>query len=57
MNKALQVAHREIQATVTTKGFIIGVLITPILIVLSIQIFSRMHLDTQPRITGGDGDR
>jgi ABC-type Na+ efflux pump permease subunit len=52
MNKALQVASREILATITTKGFIIGVLITPVIIIVSMLIFSKAHLETPPRVVG-----
>jgi ABC-2 type transport system permease protein len=52
MMKILQVAWREIHATVVTKGFIIGVLITPALLFLSVQVFSKLHLETPPRIVG-----
>lgn len=52
MKKTLQVASREILATVTTKGFIIGVLITPVIIIVSVLIFSKAHLNTPPRVVG-----
>jgi ABC-type Na+ efflux pump permease subunit len=52
MKKTLQVASREILATITTKGFIIGVLITPVIIIVSVLIFSKAHLNTPPRVVG-----
>ena len=52
MKKALQVASREILATITTKGFIIGVLITPVIIIVSMLIISKAHLETPPRVVG-----
>jgi ABC-type Na+ efflux pump permease subunit len=52
MKKTLQVASREILATITTKGFIIGVLITPVIIVASVLLISKAHLETPPRVVG-----
>jgi len=52
MKKALQVAAREIVATFTSKGFVIGVLITPVLIIISALILSKAHLETPPRVVG-----
>ena len=52
MKRTLQVASREILATITTKGFIIGVLITPVIIIASVLIVSKAHLETTPRVVG-----
>ncbi len=52
MKKTLQVASREILATITTKGFIIGVLITPVIIIASVLLVSKAHLETTPRVVG-----
>lgn len=52
MNKTLQVASREILATITTKGFIIGVLLMPVIIIASVLIFSKAHLESTPRVVG-----
>jgi len=52
MRKTLQVASREVLATITTKGFIIGVLITPVLLIAVVLIFSKAHLESPPRVVG-----
>jgi ABC-type Na+ efflux pump permease subunit len=52
MKKTLQVASREILATITTKGFIIGVLITPVILIVSVLFFSKAHLESAPRVVG-----
>ena len=52
MKKTLQVAAREIVATITTKGFIIGVMLTPAIIIATVLIFSKAHLGTPPRVVG-----
>jgi ABC-2 type transport system permease protein len=52
MNKILCVAKREFLATVMTKGFIIGMLITPIMIGLAILVFPRMINRTPPKVVG-----
>lgn len=52
MSKIVQVAVREFLSTVATKGFIIGVLITPILIGLMILLMPILMDETPPRILG-----
>lgn len=52
MSRVLQVALREFQSTVLTKGFIIGVLITPVIIGVMILIFPILLDQTPPRIQG-----
>lgn len=52
MNKMLHVALREFLATVATKGFIIGILITPILIGFMIVVMPALMKDTPPRVDG-----
>jgi ABC-type Na+ efflux pump permease subunit len=52
MKKTLRVAWREIVATITTKGFIIGVMFTPAILIVSGLIFSKAHLGTPPRVVG-----
>ena len=52
MKKTLYVAGREFAATVMTKGFVFGVLITPALIAVVIYFMPRMMNRTPPRIEG-----
>ena len=52
MSKILQVAWREFLATVATKGFIIGVFITPVIIGVMVLGFKYLNLDEPPRIEG-----
>lgn len=52
MKKMLHVAVREFLATVATKGFIIGVLITPLLIAFMIVVFPRLINEAPPRVEG-----
>jgi ABC-2 type transport system permease protein len=52
MKKILCVATREFLATVTRKAFIIGILITPLMIGILILVFPRMINRTPPRIVG-----
>lgn len=52
MTKILHVAGREFQATVLTKGFIFGMLITPLMIGLVVIVFPRMINRTPPKIEG-----
>lgn len=52
MKKILYVAKRDFIATVMTKGFIIGMLVTPIMIGFFVLLFPRMINRTPPRIVG-----
>ena len=52
MKKILVVAKREFLATVTAKGFIFGILLTPTLIVLVLLFLPRSISRTPPRIVG-----
>jgi len=52
MKKILVVAKREFLATVTAKGFIFGILLTPALVVLMALFVPRMISRTPPRIAG-----
>lgn len=52
MTKIWHVAAREFAATVMTRGFIIGMLITPLMIGLMILVFPRMITRTPPKIAG-----
>lgn len=52
MSRIYQVALREFQSTVLTKGFIIGVLITPVIVGVMILIFPLLLDQTPPAIQG-----
>jgi ABC-2 type transport system permease protein len=52
MKKTLYVATREFLATVTTKGFVFGVLFTPILIAGLIFLVPRYVTRTPPKVEG-----
>ncbi len=52
MSKVLQVALREFLSTVATKGFIIGVLITPVIIGLMVVLMPLLMDETPPRVLG-----
>lgn len=52
MKKILCVAKREFLATVTTKGFIIGILVVPLMIAMVALVFPRMINRTSPKIVG-----
>jgi ABC-2 type transport system permease protein len=52
MKKILYVAIREFKATVMTKGFIIGMLITPLMIGIVVLVFPRMINRTPPKVVG-----
>lgn len=52
MKKILYVAGREFAATVTTKGFVFGILITPLLIGLVIFLLPRYLTKAPPKIEG-----
>jgi ABC-2 type transport system permease protein len=52
MKKILYVARREFLSTVMTKGFILGMLITPALIGLVVVVFPRIMNRTPPKVVG-----
>ncbi len=52
MKKLLHVAVREFLATTTTKGFVLGMLLTPALIAMVIYVMPRYLTKTPPRIAG-----
>jgi len=52
MKKILVVAKREFLATVTAKGFLFGILLTPALVTLMMFLIPRLVSQTPPRITG-----
>jgi len=52
MKKILHVALREFLATVATKGFIFGILVTPLLIGLMIVVMPRLMREAPPKVEG-----
>lgn len=52
MKKVLHVAVREFLATVMTKGFIIGLLVTPLIIGIMIVVMPMLLNEAPPRIEG-----
>lgn len=52
MKKILYVAAREFSATVMTKGFIVGMLLTPSLLALALFVMPRMLTKAPPKIEG-----
>ncbi|MEE2899660.1 MAG: hypothetical protein VX815_14460, partial [Gemmatimonadota bacterium] len=52
MSRVVWIAWREFVATVTTKGFILGILFTPILIGVMIVVMPILLDDTPPRVEG-----
>jgi len=52
MKKILVVAKREFLATVTAKGFLFGILLTPALAVLAVLFLPRLISQTPPRADG-----
>jgi len=52
MNKIFHVAVREFVATVATKGFIIGIVITPIIMLVAIFGMKTLFNEEAPRIEG-----
>ncbi len=52
MTKVFQIALREFLFTVATKGFILGMLVTPLLIGLVIVVMPRLWNDKPPKIDG-----
>ena len=52
MKKILVVAKREFLATVTAKGFLFGILLTPVIAVLAVFLLPRLITQTPPRTVG-----
>lgn len=52
MKKIWYVAKRDFLATVTTKGFIIGILVVPLMITIVVLVFPRMINRASPKIVG-----
>jgi ABC-2 type transport system permease protein len=52
MKKILHVASREFAATVMTKGFIIGMLVIPVVIGIAAVVFPRMMNQAPPKVVG-----
>ncbi len=52
MKKILQVALREFVSTVATKGFIIGMLVTPLIMAFMIIVMPRLMKVDAPKISG-----
>lgn len=52
MPKILHVAIREFTSTVLTKGFIIGVMITPVIIGVMVVVMPRLMNEEAPRVEG-----
>ncbi len=54
MNKIMQVAIREFLSTVATKGFIIGIVVTPLIILIMIAGFKFLFHERAPRGVEGE---
>lgn len=52
MKRVLRIAGREFEATVATKGFIFGLLITPLLLLLIAVVFPRLMTKAPPKVVG-----
>ena len=52
MRKVLKVAVREFEATVATKGFIFGLLVTPLIIMLMVVVMPRLMNQAPPKVIG-----
>ncbi|MCZ6599601.1 MAG: ABC transporter permease, partial [Acidobacteria bacterium] len=52
MNRIFWIAWREFLATVSTKGFILGILITPAIIGISIVVLPILLKDAPPKVEG-----
>ena len=52
MKKVFYVAVREFVATVATKAFVLGVLVTPAMLAIVFFVFSKMDFDKPPKIDG-----
>lgn len=52
MKRIWWIAWREFSATVATKGFILGILVTPIIIAVMVVVMPILMDDTPPRVEG-----
>lgn len=52
MRKVLRIAMREFEATVATKGFILGLLVTPLILLFMIVALPRLMTQAPPRVAG-----
>ena len=52
MNRVLEIAKREFVATVFTRGYIIGLLVLPVMILLGITVGPRVFMDRAFRVEG-----
>ena len=52
MKRVFWIAWREFVATVATKGFIIGILLTPVILAVMILVMPMLLDDTPPRVEG-----
>lgn len=52
MRKVLHVAVREFIATVTARGFLFGILLTPVLVLLMVFLLPRLTAKNAPRVDG-----
>ena len=52
MKKMLYVAWREFTSTVTTKGFVFGILVTPLLLGLVFFLMPRYLTKAPPKVEG-----
>lgn len=52
MSKVLHIAMREFEATVATKGFIFGLLVTPLILGFMVVVMPRLMTREPPRISG-----
>ena len=52
MNKTLHIAIREFMATVATKGFVIGLVVLPLVILIMILGMRYLFNEEAPRIEG-----
>jgi ABC-2 type transport system permease protein len=52
MKRIWWIAWREFSATVTTKGFILGILVTPIIIAVMVVVMPILMDETPPRVEG-----
>ncbi len=52
MNRVLEIAKREFVATVFTRGFVIGLLVLPTMILLGITVGPRLFMDRAFRVEG-----
>ncbi len=52
MKKMLYVAGREFTATVTTKGFVFGILVTPLLLAALMFLMPRIMTNAPPKVEG-----